>query len=349
MKNRRTLIIVALVVLLSGAYGVSKWLYSRHHVTTDNAQVDGRLVPVAARLQGYVARVLVDDNTPVAEGDTLVVLETADLDAAVAKAEAALDAAIARAGTAGRGGELAARATAARASAEASGAGVARAEANAAHARADLARIGGLAEKGIVPAQQLDAAQAAARAASAELDAARRQQAAAEAQVAVAVAAGVGGSAEVASARAALTAAELQRSYAVLVAPVSGVVSHRAVEPGALLQPGQTAMMVVPDREIWVTANVKETALARVQVGDPVEFTVDGYGSTTFRGRVESLAPATGARFALLPPDNATGNFTKVVQNVPVRIAVDESRDPDHPLRPGMSVEVAITTDRADS
>ena len=108
-------------------------------------------------------------------------------------------------------------------------------------------------------------------------------------------------------------------------------------------------MMVVPDREIWVTANVKETALARVRVGDPVEFTVDGYGSTTFRGRVESLAPATGARFALLPPDNATGNFTKVVQNVPVRIAVDPSRDPDHPLRPGMSVEVAITTDRADS
>jgi membrane fusion protein (multidrug efflux system) len=103
-------------------------------------------------------------------------------------------------------------------------------------------------------------------------------------------------------------------------------------------------MMVVPDHDIWVTANVKETSLDRVQVGDLVRFTVDGYGDTPFTGRVVSVAPATGAKFALLPPDNATGNFTKVVQNVPVRIAVDEPRDPDHPLRPGMSVDVAIAT-----
>jgi len=101
----------------------------------------------------------------------------------------------------------------------------------------------------------------------------------------------------------------------------------------------------VPDTNIWVTANLKETQLANVRVGDPAEFSVDAYPGATFHGKVESLSPATGARFALLPPDNATGNFTKVVQRLPVRIAVDGTADPAHPLRPGMSVDVTITTD----
>ncbi len=152
------------------------------------------------------------------------------------------------------------------------------------------------------------------------------------------------GASELAEAHGALQLARLQRDWAVLTAPQDGIVSHRAVEPGALLQPGQTALMVVPDSEVWITANVKETELGEVRIGDPVEFTVDSYGGHTFRGTVASLAPATGARFALLPPDNATGNFTKVVQNVPVRIAVARPLDPDFPLRPGMSVEVTITT-----
>ncbi len=344
MQNRRTIVIMVILVLLGAAYGGNKWLYSRHHVRTDNAQVDGRLVPVAPRLQGYVARVLVDDNQPVHRGDTLVVLETSDLDAAVKRAEAGLAGAVARVGSHGDAGELAARVAASRAAAAAVGSAVTSAAANATQAAADLERIRGLAAKQIVPAQQLDAAEARDAAAAAELEAARRQQLAAEAQVRVVQAAQQGGSSEVAAAQAALETARLQRDWAVLTAPVDGIVSHRSVDPGALLQPGQTAMMVVPDSEVWITANVKETSLANVRIGDPVEFTVDGYGREKFTGTVTSLSPATGARFALLPPDNATGNFTKVVQNVPVRIAVTGPRDPDHPLRPGMSVDVAITT-----
>ena len=134
-----------------------------------------------------------------------------------------------------------------------------------------------------------------------------------------------------AAAQAALAAARLRRSYAVVTAPFAAIVSKRTVEPGALVQPGQTAMTLVPINEIWVTANVKETRLGRVAVGDSVEFSVDSYGGHKFTGVVESLSPATGAKFALLPPDNATGNFTKVVQNVPVRIRITSPRDPQAP------------------
>ncbi|MEO6056832.1 MAG: efflux RND transporter periplasmic adaptor subunit [Gemmatimonadales bacterium] len=120
--------------------------------------------------------------------------------------------------------------------------------------------------------------------------------------------------------------------------------ARRSAEPGALVQIGQNLMSIVPDTNVWVTANLKETQLAHIRVGDEAEFGVDAYPGHTFHGRVESLSPATGARFALLPPDNATGNFTKVVQRVPVRIAVDGTADPAPPLRPGMSVDVTITT-----
>jgi membrane fusion protein (multidrug efflux system) len=138
--------------------------------------------------------------------------------------------------------------------------------------------------------------------------------------------------------------ARLQLGYTVIPAPATGVVARRAVEQGALVQVGQTLMSVIPDGEVWVTANLKETDMEHVSVGDSAAFTVDAYGSRTFTGHIESLSPATGARFALLPPDNATGNFTKVVQRVPVRIAVDGGADQSHPLRPGMSVVVTIRT-----
>jgi membrane fusion protein (multidrug efflux system) len=153
-----------------------------------------------------------------------------------------------------------------------------------------------------------------------------------------------GADARVEAARATLETARLQRTWAVVTAPAPAIVTKRTVEPGALVQPGQTAMTLVPLNEIWVTANVKETRMGNVVVGDTVDFTVDSYGGQHFTGTVESISPATGARFALLPPDNATGNYTKVVQNVPVRIRITSPADSLHPLRPGMSVDVAITT-----
>jgi len=338
------LIIGAVLLVLLASWGWHRYHYSLNHVETDNAQVDGHITPVAPKVQAFVARVAVEENQHVQAGDTLVILDDRDLKVRLAQAEADLANALAAAGTPNQPGQAEAQLAWSRSEAQSAEAAVASAEAAYRKAEADLTRIKGLAARQIVPAQQLDAAQAAYDAATANLDAARRQAAAAESQV-HAYAAGVGGAqARVAGARAAVDNARLQLSYTVIAAPVSGTVAKRTVERGALVQVGQTLLSLIPDGEVWVTANMKETDMANVAVGDSVTFTVDAYGGRVFRGHVESLSPATGARFSLLPPDNATGNFTKVVQRVPVRIAVDQGADREHPLRPGMSVVTTIKT-----
>ena len=346
MAIKTPVVVLGIVVIGASVWGGKKYLYSRDHVVTDNAQVDGPLMPVAPKLQAFVTEVRVVENQAVKAGDTLVVLDARDLDAKIAQARADLAAALAMVGSTGHAGQLVAQLDATRALASSAEASVASAQAGYRKAAADLERIKGLVAKQIVAAQQLDAAQAAYDAAAAALEGAKRQQAATQSQVGAGQAALTGADAKVAAARAALETAEVQRSWTVLTAPVAGVVSRRMVDPGALVQPGQTLTMLVPADIVWITANVKETRLGRVIPGDTVEFTVDGYGNHQFLGLVQSLSPATGAKFALLPPDNATGNFTKVVQNVPVHIDVARPLDPKYPLRRGMSVEVSIRTPR---
>ncbi|HEX5386875.1 MAG TPA: HlyD family secretion protein [Gemmatimonadales bacterium] len=346
-RSRRrwlTFLIAGIVVLAGAVWAGRKWIYSRSHASTDNAQVDGHIVVVSPKVQAFVDRVLVDNNERVKAGDTLVVLDDRDLKVRVQEAEAELASTRAAAGTAQQTGQATAQVATTRAQAASARASVASAEANFKRAASDLERIRGLAAKQIVAAQQLDAAQAAYDAAAAELDAARKQAAAAGSQVSASTAALSGATARLEAAQAALDNARLQLSYAYILSPTDGVVANRSVEPGGLVQVGQALMSIVPLRDVWVTANLKETQLPGVSVGDKATFTVDAYPGRTFLGHVESLSPATGARFALLPPDNATGNFTKVVQRVPVRIAVDGSIDPARPLRPGMSVEATITT-----
>jgi membrane fusion protein (multidrug efflux system) len=272
MANRTPFIIVGIAVIAGGIWGGKKYLYSRHHVTTDNAQIDGRLEPIASKLQAFVTRIPVEDNQVVQAGDTLLVLDSRDLDAEIAKAQADLQSALAMAGTGKQPGQLAAQVSAAQATASGAGATVTSAEAASRKAAADLERIKGLAAKGIVPAQQLDASQAAADAAAANLQAAQRQESAAKAQIGAASAALSGGDARVAAARATLESAQLRKSYAVVTAPFAAIVSRRTAEPGMLMQPGQVAMTLVPLNDIWVTANVKETRLGHVTTGDSVEF-----------------------------------------------------------------------------
>ncbi|HEX9346630.1 MAG TPA: HlyD family secretion protein [Gemmatimonadales bacterium] len=297
-------------------FGVRKWWFSRSHVSTDNAQVDGHIVPILPKVGGFVAEVRVEENHAVKAGDTLVVLDDRDLRARLAQTEADLAALLATVSSRGRVGQ-----------AEAA---VAQAQAQAVKAIADLQRIEPLARQEVVSQQQLDAARAAATAA--------------EAQLAAAQAMLVGADARVAAARATRDQAALQLSYTRITAPATGVVSKKAVELGQLVQPGQPLMTVVPLEDVWVTANLKETESADVTPGDSADVTVDAYKGVHFRGHVESLSPATGAKFSLLPPDNATGNFTKVVQRIPVRIHLDSPVDPAHMLRPGMSVVATIKT-----
>jgi membrane fusion protein, multidrug efflux system len=343
-KRRLPLLILGIVVIALGGWAISRYLYSRHHVSTDNAQVDGHITNIAPRISAFIDRVLVDDNQHVRMGDTLVVLDDRDLRVKLEQSEAELRDAEAAVGTRGRAGQAEAQLQVTRAQAGSVAAAVTAAESAYKKAAADLERYRSLAAQKIISAQQLDAAQAAFDAAAANLESARKQAAAAGSQVSASGAALRSADARLAAAQAAVDNARLQLSYARLTAPTNGVIAKRNAETGALVQPGQSLMSIVPDSDVWVTANLKETQLANIRVGDSVEFTVDAYPGRKFRGRVESLSPATGARFSLLPPDNATGNFTKVVQRVPVKIAVDRSSDPTHPLRPGMSVDVDIAT-----
>jgi len=346
-RRRLPLIIVGVLALGLAIWGLNRYLYSRHHVSTDNAQVDGHITLIAPRIAAFVNRILVDDNQHVQSGDTLVVLDDRDLKVKLEEAQAELRAAEAAVGTQGRAGQAQAEFQRSRAEAASVQANVSAAEADYKRAAADVERYRKLAGQKIISAQQLDAAEAAATAAAAKLEAARRQASAAGSQVSASGAAVRSADARLAAAEAAVDNAKLQLSYAYITAPVSGTVAKRNAEPGALVQVGQTLMSIVPDEDVWVTANLKETQLTDVRVGDHAEFTVDAYPGRKFEGRVESLSPATGARFSLLPPDNATGNFTKVVQRVPVRIAVDQAAGSPVPLRPGMSVDVTIETGKS--
>jgi len=315
--SRRTVFMIMGVILLGLViFGARKWWFGRSHVSTDNAQVDGHIVPVLPKVGGYVVEVRVAENQAVKAGDTLVVLDDRDYRSRLAQTDADLAALLATVSSRTRVGQA--------------DAAVAQAQANAVKATADLARMEPLAAQNVVSQQQLDAARAAATAAGAQL---------ASAQAAL-----VGADARVAAARASRDQTALQLSYTRVIAPSNGVVSKKAVELGQLVQPGQPLMTVVPLEDVWVTANLKETETADVTPGDSADITVDAYQGVHFRGHVESLSPATGAKFSLLPPDNATGNFTKVVQRIPVRIHLDGPVDPKHTLRPGMSVVATIKT-----
>ena len=325
------LILLGLFLVLGGGWALRAWLYGRSHVSTDNAQVDGHITPIAPKVGGFVERVLVEENQPVQLGDTLLVLDARDFHARLLQAEADLATARAMAGSNRRAGQMQAQLSASRANAAGAQATVVSAEASVRKAQSDLERARRLAATQTVSAQQLDAAEAAYAVASAQAEAARRQAGAAGDQVTASMAALQGADARLASAEAAVETAQLQLGYTTIVAPSNGVVARRRVESGELVQPGQTLMTVVPTEDVWVTANLKETQTENVTPGDSATFTVDAYPGQTFRGAVQSLSPATGARFALLPPDNATGNFTKVVQRVPVRIAVAPDADAAHP------------------
>jgi membrane fusion protein (multidrug efflux system) len=389
----------ALVVL--AAVGGYFWWHGRNRESTDDAQVDGHIAPISAKVSGSVREVLVDINQHVTAGQVLVRLDQRDYQARVDQARAALTVAEAQAhaaqvgvpltrattasGTSGATAQVAAaqaeyqRSQVAAEQAQTSGiaaaeANVAQAEANNRRAQADLERMRPLITKQEISQQQFDAYVAGAQVAAAQLRAAREQlnaarqsaqnaQAATQSalarveqaraglqesranqqQVNVTTAQAQTATAAIQQARATLAQAELELSYTTIVAPISGVVTNKNVEPGQIVQPGQGLMTVVPLSDVWVTANFKETQLKGVHPGQRAEVTVDMYGSK-IPGRVDSISGATGGRMSLLPPENATGNFVKVVQRIPVKIVFDHLPQ-GVVLRPGMNVDATIFTE----
>lgn len=335
--NIRLIVFGALVVAVGG-WGYTKWSYGRTHESTDNAQVEGHIVPIVAKVGGYVTKVSVDENASVAEKAELVRIDDREYVVKLAQADADLAAARATGGGRGYDGQAATVVRTASSQRDVGSAQVEAARAQLTKAQSDLARAKELAGKQIISMSQLDAAQASYDAAQAQLSVTLRTVTAATSGIANAEAGVRLARARVGAAEAARDNAALQLSYTTVTAPMAGSVSRKQVEVGQLVQAGQTLMSIVSDSGIFVTANVKETQLARVRPGQKVELEVDAYGNAPVEGIVESISSATGAKFALLPPDNATGNFTKVVQRVPVRIRVTKGLGKDRPLRPGMSV-----------
>jgi membrane fusion protein (multidrug efflux system) len=388
--------IVALTVI------VGLFLYYRQRESTDDAQVDGHITPIAAKIGGRVQQVFVNDNEAVKAGQVLLKIDPRDYQAAVDQAQAALDVAQSDAQSAGAdvprtqtnvasgnssadAGLLAAQADLERAQTmyeQARTADLAYAQANidksranAEFAKADLARYKPLLEKGEISQQLYDSARANADATSSALRAdqekltqANRNLEMMQSQVAMAKArvdqarAGVttaqAGShevimrsadarsklAKVEQAQAALEAAKLNLSYTEVVAPIDGIATHKQVENGQIVQIGQGLLVVVPLQDVWVTANFKETQLRDMRPGQKAEVQVDTYGKT-FSGHVDSIAGATGSVLSLLPPENATGNYVKVVQRIPVKIVLDPIPPEKAVLRPGMNVDATVITE----
>jgi membrane fusion protein (multidrug efflux system) len=364
-------VIAALVILLLiGGFFI--WRYYSVRESTDDAQIDGHINPISPRITGTVLNVLHDDNEVVQAGTLLVELDPKDYQVAVDRARADLANAQANAVAANVGVPL--TQTTSSSQLLAADAGVkgaqrdiesARAKLNDAQAMyaktsADMKRMEMLIAKDEVSHQQYDAAVAANNSAKANVDAATsaiasaesreaQSQAQAEAartvpeQLKVTRARAGAATAEVQRAVSALAQAELNLQYTKIVAPVTGVLSKRSVEPGQTVQAGQPLFSIVNLEDIWTTANFKETQLRDMKVGQKAKIKVDAYGKE-FSGTIESIGGATGARFSLLPPENATGNYVKVVQRIPVRIRFDKNQDPNHQLRPGMSVEPVVFT-----
>ena len=344
-KRRYILMGVGLVVaILALIWGGQKWIYSRAHESTDDAAVDGHIVPVVAKVGGYVTQVYVAENDHVKIGQLLVQLDTSELAVKVSQADADLAAARAAAGGPGVTGQAEAQVQTAAGQQGALEAQVTAARVNAARYRDDLRRMEELAAKQIISQQALNAAKGISASADAALAAAERQAAAATGTVTGARAGTRLATARLEAMDAARANAALQLSYTRITAPESGTISRKTVEVGQLVQPAQQLMSIVADTGAWVTANFKETQLSKMKVGQQVEIDIDAYSGCAALGKVQSISGATGSKFSLLPPENATGNFTKVVQRVPVRIAITRGCGPNRPLRPGMSVSAHVNT-----
>lgn len=401
-RRKRTIRIVVLaIIVLALIVAIPIYAYYSVRESTDDAQVDGHLVPISPRISGTIISVLVNDNQPVRAGDVLVRLDPADYQVALDQAQAQLVSSEATTSesqenvpitTINTTSQVSTSATqvqqaqagvasaqqavnAARAKVNSANATLAQKQANLVKAQKDLVRYQDLVSKDEISHQDYDAALAAAQGNSADVDAAkadvvqaqrnldqsiaqvdqaRAQLATAQVQrrqseqvrarqQAVSVARFKQAQATVQQRRAAIQQAQLNLGYTVIKAPVDGVVSRKSAEPGMQVSAGQLIMDLVPLDDVWVTANFKETQLKKMRVGQKVEIEVDTYGSSRkYRGHIDSISAASGAKFSLLPPENATGNYVKVVQRVPVKIVLEPSEDRDHALLPGMSVTPTV-------
>jgi len=350
-KSSKVMPVILGLLLIAGiGFGVKEYLYYGKHEDTDDAQIDGDISPVVARVGGYVDTIMFEENQHVTQGQVLVKLDDRDYKV---KLEQALSTQKVASATVGVSESQISATTANLATA---GANVASASANVetaqvklTQAQRDYDRYANLVKDGSVTQQAFEQAQVTRDAAKNTLKAAQEQYKGAQDQYRAAQEQVNGTKSQlnvtntgVSQKQGDIDFARLQLSYTTITAPATGIASKKNVQRGQLVQAGQTLFSVVDDGSLFVTANFKETQLGNLRVGEKVDIDVDGLPDTKIAGTVYNFAPATGAKFSLLPPDNATGNYVKVVQRIPVKIKINAPKEVMDKLHPGMSVKVSV-------
>lgn len=350
-RSKGFIIVLGLLVVAGAWFGISKYQHGKHHEETDDAQIEANISPVIPRVAGYVKQVRVKDNQYVKKGDTLLVLDDRDLALRVMQAEAALATAKTNLGVAN------ANTNASKANISTTAAGISTADAQIEAAKVnvwrttqDYERYSNLIKDHSITQQQYEQALAAKQSAEKQLHIleAQKNQVAQQTSAVATQSAATASQIDVANAsikqrEVEVAEAKLNLSYAVITAQESGMISKVNVQEGQFLQPGQSVFSIVLSNDVWVVANFKETQFEKMKIGQKVTVHADAYPDHDFEATLTSFSPATGSRFALLPPDNASGNFVKVVQRLPVKIEFNKTADSlVSQLRPGMNVTVDV-------
>jgi len=335
-SNKIIPIILGIVLIIGAIFGIKEYIYYSKHVDTDDAQIDGDISPVVARVGGYVDSILFEENQTVNEGQVLVKLDERDYKIKLEQALAAQRGASANINVSqSQIGASFATSSTARSNSEAARVRLWR-------ANQDFKRFSNLIKDGAITQQQFDQAKAERDAAEAAYQAAQDQYKAAQEQVGTTRSQLAVSNTGVDQRHADVDFARLQLSYATIKAPTTGIVSKKNIQKGQLVQAGQSLFSIVDNKSLYVTANFKETQLEHLSSGQKVDIEVDAFPDQKVEGEVYNFSPATGAKFSLLPPDNASGNFVKVVQRVPVKIKINTNKELMQKLRPGMSVKVSV-------
>ncbi|MBC7438815.1 MAG: HlyD family secretion protein [Flavobacterium sp.] len=351
-SNKKFIIILVVLVLFFGTYGTYKYLHSLSHETTDDAQIEKNMNPIIPRVNGYITKVYVKDNDFVKKGDTLFTIDQKDYLVKMEDAKAALVATessfeVAKADI----GSAVANIAVSDANVQSAGGNIETAKIRLGRANNDFERFNNLYKNHSITKQQFEQALATKQEAESQVRILQQQQKASAFQKSVIIAkSNVSdkqtqvAAANIKRAKAILDAANLNLSYTIVTASVNGQISKIGIQPGQLVQPGQALFYIINDNETWIVANFKETQLNKMVIGQKVTVKVDAYPDTKFEGTITSFSPATGSRFSLLPPDNATGNFVKTIQRLPVKISLNPSNDPRKMknLRSGMNVDVDV-------
>lgn len=356
--------IILLIVAGGAFYGIKKYTYSKTHVDTDNAQINGDIVPVVSRIPGFVDQILAEENTVIHQGDIILKLDDREMQIRLKQAQAGLsstqknvDVSKSSLGIT----EAGAKASTANYNAIKQNLLSARAQIDGAKIKLDatekeLKRFSNLLAEGATTQQifdrvkaERDGAQIQYEVAQNQYEVLRKQVAAAEDQLLVNREQINTGSSQVNAASSTVSLRELDiellqlnLSHTILTAPISGIISRKNVQKGQFIQPGQALFSIISDSTLYITANFKETQIGNMKPGQEAEIILDAFPDIRIKGKVQSFSPATGAKFSLLPPDNATGNFTKVVQRVPVKIAIDIPEALQNKLKPGLSAKVVV-------